>query len=171
MNLHFRLSKVSSFIFLWIIISTSFMLQVTEFARTYLSERTFGILTIILLIIPISAFAAFIIFRKRLPLSRVLVISALLIMALLLAMHLEYPVEKIHILEFIILGWFVTRDSIKANSMISGILLACIFSLAAGALDEAFQIILPYRVFDWRDISLNAFGGLEGVVLYLLSEK
>jgi glycopeptide antibiotics resistance protein len=39
------------------------------------------------------------------------------------------------------------------------------FVLAVGYLDEILQGIHPERVFDYRDIALNTYGGLLGLLI------
>ena len=81
---------------------------------------------------------------------------------------MKIPVEQIHIFEYAVLGWFATRDLIKVNKKIKGIILACLFTIIVGILDEAFQAVLPYRYYEIRDIVFNILGGTWGIILYLL---
>jgi VanZ family protein len=82
--------------------------------------------------------------------------------------QMKIPIERIHILEYGILGWFAGRDLVGKEKKIWGILLALIFVGLIGVLDEVFQAILPYRYFDLRDVGFNELGGVWGVVMYLL---
>ena len=91
--------------------------------------------------------------------------------AFILAKTMTITVEKIHIFEYAVLGWIVCRDLTSKGSIAKGVILACLLCAGIGALDEAFQAVLPYRVFDLHDIQFNIYGSLEGVVIYLLSEK
>jgi len=100
---------------------------------------------------------------------RISIFTIVLIAGLWLAWQLKIPEEKIHILEFAVLGWFASRDLIITNKKAKGIVLALLFTITIGVLDEIFQGILPYRYFQWCDIAFNSTGGLWGVVLYLLS--
>jgi len=86
-----------------------------------------------------------------------------------LAWQIKIPEEKIHLLEFAVLGWFASRDLIATNKKTKGIILALLFTITIGILDEVFQGILPYRYFQWCDIGFNSAGGLWGIGLYLLS--
>lgn len=94
--------------------------------------------------------------------------ALILITGFALVWQIKVPAERINILEFAILGWFVGRDLIKKDKKIRMVILACIFSIFVGIIDEIFQAILPYRFFDVRDIIFNSMGGMWGVVLYLL---
>ncbi len=85
--------------------------------------------------------------------------------------RLKLPQERMHILEYGLLGWLAGRDIIKKDKKIKGTILACLFSISVGLLDEGFQRILPYRVFEMRDMGINVLSGIWGVVLYLLSYR
>lgn len=107
--------------------------------------------------------------KKRTIFLNILLFGIVLTIGMVLAWQIKIPEEKIHILEYAILGWFAGRDLIKTNKKIKGAILACIFCTIVGILDEIFQAILPYRVYDLRDIVFNSLGGAWGVILYLLS--
>ena len=107
--------------------------------------------------------------KKRTIFLNILLFGIVLTIGMVLAWQIKIPEERIHILEYAILGWFAGRDLIKTNKKIKGAILACIFCTIVGILDEIFQAILPYRVYDLRDIVFNSLGGAWGLILYLLS--
>ena len=77
------------------------------------------------------------------------------------------PVEQVHILEYGILGYLGYRASgYREGSDSRGSLyiwLAVI--LAAGLVDEIIQHFLPNRVFDPRDVAVNALCGSLGAII------
>jgi len=79
--------------------------------------------------------------------TRTLGIVAVVVCGLLFAWHIEIPGEKIHVLEYGVLGWFASRDLVKPEQRISSILLVLVFVGLVGLLDELFQAALPYRYF------------------------
>jgi len=93
---------------------------------------------------------------------------AIVAIGLFLVWQIEIPEEKIHILEFALLGWLASRDLTRQKIRLGRIILALIFTFLAGLLDETFQGILPYRYFQWWDVALNSAGGAFGIILYLL---
>jgi len=109
------------------------------------------------------------IIRKRPSFLRFSIFIVVLIIGIWLVWQLKIPEEKIHFLEFAVLGWFASRDLIKPGRKLKGIIFALTFTLAVGVLDEVFQGILPYRYFQWCDIGFNSVGGIWGIALYLLS--
>ncbi len=119
-------------------------------------------------VISALSFLIFII-RKSSNFIKIIAFITVLTIGIVLAWQIKIAIEKIHILEYGILGWFAGRDLIKTNKKIKGAILACIFCTIVGILDEIFQAILPYRVCEIRDVMLNTLGGAWGLVLYLLS--
>ncbi len=119
-------------------------------------------------VIFVVSFLNFII-KKRAKFLNILLFGTVLIAGAVVSWQIKILEEKMHILEYGILGWFAARDLMKANTKIKGSLLACLVCVMAGVLDEGFQKILPYRVFELRDIRMNILGGIWGVILYLLS--
>jgi len=139
-----------------------------DFVKAKAGEAVFINLVGLCAIIVITCFLVF--FSRKSPtFLKIGVFIAILAVGMILAWQLEIPEEKIHILEFSILGWFVSRDLIKKNKKLKGFVFTVLFITLVGVLDEAFQAVLPYRYFQWRDIALNIAGGSWGVFLYLLS--
>lgn len=74
------------------------------------------------------------------------------------------PAEKIHILEYVILSFLVYNalrldlNRFSKKLYVTGLL----FCLAAGLIDELIQIYIPSRVFDWRDVLVNAGSSAVG---------
>ena len=73
--------------------------------------------------------------------------------------HLSRPVEKVHLLEYAILGSLWERSF----SGTWGWLLALVAVSLSGIVDETIQYFLPNRVFDVRDIFMNVISGVYGV--------
>lgn len=163
-----QISKITIFIGLYIIISASFMRQVMGFLKAHIGQSGFIILLGLILIISGLAFLIFVI-RNSSNWIKTSLLTIVLIIGLALAWQIKIPEEKIHILEYAVLGWFVGRDLINANKKAKGAILACVFGIVVGILDETFQAILPYRVYGLRDIVFNSLGTTWGVILYLLS--
>ena len=162
-----QISKTTIFIALFIVVSASFMRQLMEFLKVHIGEKGFIVLIGLILIVCGLAFLVFTI-RNNLSCLKTPAIILVLIVGLVLTWQMKIMEERIHILEYGLLGWFAGRDLIRTEKKIKGIILACIFSIFIGVFDEAFQAILPYRVFELRDIRFNSLGGIWGVILYLL---
>lgn len=135
-----------------------------DFLRANIGEEGFNILIVLVILIPCLAFLIFTLknIGNALKASLFLIFFALGLLGIYLV---EIPEEKIHILEFAILGWLSARDLTSGNKK-AGWALAIAFVFVVGALDELFQGILPYRYFQYSDIMLNSLGAAWGVTLY-----
>jgi VanZ family protein len=80
--------------------------------------------------------------------------------------------EKTHILEYGILAWMALRDLDKnKKGVLKSAILAFIFAALVGVVDEAFQKLLPWRVFEVRDMLTNALSAALGIAVYLSGRK
>jgi hypothetical protein len=144
------------------------MKQVTEFVKARIGAA--GFVALLGGAMMGSALSFFIFaLRKRLHPLRLFVLGIAVCAGLAWTWRIKIPVERIHIIEYAVLGWFSTRDFLKGHSRVKGAVFAYLFSAAVGILDELFQAILPYRVCDVIDMALNSLGGAYGIALYLLS--
>jgi len=82
----------------------------------------------------------------------------------IIAIHLKIPEERIHLVEYGLLSFFVYRALRFDFSGFTLFVLTCVIVSGFGFLDEVIQG-LPNRYFGWRDVLLNATGGLMGVGL------
>ena len=106
-------------------------------------------------------------------------IFMILLVLLQLSKFMIVPEEKIHFLQYGILGYFLFKAilhsiinsrkiySFNTSVIVSGFL-ALIFCSFIGFLDEIIQYYLPSRVYDIRDIIWNSIGGLFGILIILL---
>ncbi|MBD3296471.1 MAG: hypothetical protein GF392_03810 [Candidatus Omnitrophica bacterium] len=83
---------------------------------------------------------------------------------LLLGRAASRPAEKVHILEYVLLSFLVYNalrldlNRFGKKLYVTGIL----FCLGAGLIDELIQLYIPSRVFDWRDVLINAGSSAVG---------
>jgi len=138
-----------------------------NFAKATIGEQGFIFLIGVVGVIFLVSFLILII-RKRPSFLRLLIFIAVLIIGMWFCWQLKIPAERIHILEYAVLGYFAAGDLAKADKRLHNLMIAFLFCFAVGVLDEGFQKILPYRVFDLRDIVFNGLGGLFGITLYLV---
>ncbi len=75
--------------------------------------------------------------------------------------HLSRPEEKVHLVEYALLGLLWERSFTGPK----GLWLAFFLVTVSGILDEVIQYFLPNRVFDPRDIVMNVTSGVFGVCL------
>ena len=102
--------------------------------------------------------AGFLIFSiKNQPLNRIFYNVLLLCIAIGLIFMLEIPEERVHFLEYGVLGFFV----LKATN--EKVFITFVFVSLVGAVDEFIQFLLPQRVGELRDVLMNIVGGALGI--------
>lgn len=104
-------------------------------------------------------------------LKKISFIGVICISGFIFAWRQPYLPEKAHVLEFGLLGWLAMRDLAKeGNYALKNILKAIVFISIMGYLEEGFQKLLPWRVFEIRDIATDVLSGMLGIILNLLSQ-
>lgn len=76
--------------------------------------------------------------------------------------YITIPIERIHFIQYGLLGWMVW-GAVKGTK--HKFIIAILYIVGIGVLDEIIQGILPTRVYELRDIYMNIFGGSLGMVL------
>jgi hypothetical protein len=106
------------------------------------------------------ASASIVLLSVKRGLPRALLIGILLVIAALFIYGMDRPEERIHFLEYGVLGFMVLKGMKEHRHMI---VLSFVFVALVGAVDELIQWLLPNRVGDLRDIAMNAAGGMLGI--------
>jgi choline-sulfatase len=78
------------------------------------------------------------------------------------------PAERLHLAEYGLLGYFAYRALVLDFSPSKALLLAWGVAIVLGTGDESLQWILPMRVFEWKDIGLNALSSGLGLLIVAL---
>jgi len=116
-------------------------------------------------------FIAYFIFiiKNRLPLYAIGMSLLVFGTAYIVTTAQPFFAEKLHILEYGLLGYLALGDlSKKDKYKLKNILAALFFITFVGVADEYLQWLLPYRVFEIRDISTNVVSGALGMIQYLV---
>ncbi|MFH1038008.1 MAG: VanZ family protein [PVC group bacterium] len=104
----------------------------------------------------------------KLPLKNIILTITVFLAGLIYSFTLRLPEERIHLVQFGLLG-LLACPSLKGQA--SGgwrwLWKPLLFVSLVGAADEVFQWFLPDRFFDLRDILFNALGGVWGILLYM----
>lgn len=167
-----KFSKITFGLAIFIIISASFMRAVLNFLYRNLGRNNLQILVTTFFVL----IGIIIIYQRR---KFIFNLKSLLILVLftagfIYAWQIRIIEERIHLLEYGLLGWLATTDvskvfkSSKVKKFISYPLL---FVIGVGILDELFQWWLPTRVGDMRDVVFNTLGGFWGITLKILDLK
>ena len=134
------------------------MRPVLNFLYSSLGKEVLSITVNTILIIT-SVLVIFLFIKKR---RKLMPIVLPLIIAIIFIKMIERPEERIHFLEYGILGFLVFK---AIGKEIKQIILALIFIILIGSIDEFIQYLLPNRVGDVRDIIMNSIGGIIGLWL------
>ena len=160
-----RINKLTIGFGLYIIISASFMRQIWEFFGKVFGQKNVEIFCILLFFVTAILIIAHII-RFHLSTLRVIVNLAVIIFAFIFAWRQPFFSERIHILEYGLLGWLAMRDFSKAKPLLKAAFFSVLFVFLVGSIDELFQKFLPYRVGEIRDVLTNIISGALGIILF-----
>jgi VanZ family protein len=166
-----KLSKLTIFIGLYIILSASFAQQLWSFAGRLLGKTPL-LAIVAFFFIALALFITYKSIRERIGLLRIVILLGVCALAFTFAWRQPYMAEKTHILEYGILAWMALRDLDKnKKGVLKSAILAFIFAALVGVVDEAFQKLLPWRVFEVRDMLTNALSAALGIAVYLSGRK
>ncbi|MBL8915023.1 MAG: VanZ family protein [Archangium sp.] len=104
----------------------------------------------------------------RKPKTLLLVAAAGAIYALVV-WPMESPEEKLHFIEYGIVGvlWFLSLPD--AWSTPKRYVTAALATVASGWLDEGIQALIPTRYYDLRDVGFNALAGLMALTVFTVA--
>jgi len=146
------------------------MRQVMNLMKASIGQGGFKIVISLLLLVSGSIFLVFII-KSGISRIRKIIFFVLVATGLVLTWQIEIIEERVHLLEFAVLGWLALRDTARVKKAAKAFWLAISFTFLIGVLDEGFQAVLPYRYFQTWDILLNSLGRLWGITLFSLFNK
>ena len=171
-----KLSRLTIGLGVYIVVSAAFMLQINVWLTAKVGNpflfRSFWAVSVIVL-----ALAAAYAFKARLGAPRIFAVFSVFILAYLLGSVQHYFEEKTHILMYGLLGYLAARDlisvgkALKPSALPKNMAMAAAFVVLISALDEGFQLILPYRFGEWNDFITNILGGILGISLFLVLKK
>lgn len=160
-----RINKVTAGFGLYIIISASFMRQVWEFLGKAFGQNNVKIFCILLFLATAILIITHII-RFHFSTLRIIVNLTVIIFAFIFAWRQPFFTERMHILEYGLLGWIAVRDFSKSKPPLEAVLFTILFVFLVGSIDEFFQKLLPYRVDEIRDVITNIISGALGIILF-----
>ena len=86
---------------------------------------------------------------------------------LLVFVRMAVPAERSHLIEYGVVALFVyealTERRRQGHAVPAPALLASAVTTLVGTVDESLQLLIPSRVFDWRDILFNALAAMMAV--------
>lgn len=154
----------------FIVISASFMRQVLDFIYATIGKQN-TILALGVVFVMVFIVILWRISGLKIATYRKLLFLIVLVLGLYWSWSLKIVAERIHILEYGLLGYLAARDLFKNQINIRSNILIVITIFAFAFMDEGFQYFLPYRVYDLRDIAFNIIGGSWGAALFLVKKQ
>ena len=147
---------------LFIYVSLPFFPSFITFMRNFISKELLNLLSLVVTISFFLLLTLWIYNKKYKAKQFILIISPLLLLTYL-SISLDVWVERIHFVEYAVLGLLISR-AVNVKTLQGIIYTGCLVSLI-GAVDEIIQWFLPNRVGDMRDVFMNSVGGLSGLWL------
>jgi len=131
----------------------------------------FGVLVNSIFVIAFILICFFLIRRRRIrPLTYVLLISAVILYAWGL-IAIEIPEERVHFLQYGILAYFIYRAMRLDIKGFRAYAVVIVMTFFLGWIDEGIQHLTPGRYFGWKDVFLNAIGGILGLFLNFIYRR
>ena len=157
-----RLWVLISIYILFIYVSLPFFPAFINFLSSFISKE---ILNLLSLVVSVSFFLmlSIWIYKKKYKVNQFLLIISPLILLTYFSLSLDVWVERIHFIEYGVLGLLISR-AVNIRTFKEIIATCCLITLI-GVVDEIIQWYLPNRVGDIRDVTMNSFGGLSGLWL------
>ena len=148
---------VTIFYIILIYSSLPFTVDLLNLIYTFTGKEKFSLYVNIIL----TFFIVFIIYNLRKEIRKLILLSVCLLVILLIAFEIDKPAERIHFIQYGILGFLSMR--ILKNGIYKSLVFSLIIIFMVGALDEIIQHFLPNRVGDVRDVIFNILGGISGI--------
>ena len=147
---------------LFIYVSLPFFPAFISTLRGFISKELLNLLSLVLSISFFLLLSVWI-YKKKYKLNQFILIISPLLLLTYLSLSLDVWVERIHFVEYAVLGLLISR-AVNVRTLNGIIYTGCLVTLI-GAVDEIIQWFLPNRVGDMRDVIMNSVGGFSGLWL------
>ncbi|HRZ87300.1 MAG TPA: VanZ family protein [bacterium] len=147
-----------------LIFSANFL---TDGLSAFIGETVYAVAAAFGVLLYFTFFVFFAI-EKRISKLKLALIATVFVFLILRAWFVPKIDERLHLIEYNLLGWFVMHDASyedlpRSKKMLFAIATVFLF----GASDEGIQALLPYRVGEISDVINNWIGGLSGVMMFM----
>ena len=157
-----RLWVLISIYILFIYVSLPFFPAFIKVLRSFISKELLNILSLVVSVLFFLLLSLWI-YKKKYKANHFLLIISPLLLLTYLSLSLDVWVERIHFIEYAVLGILISR-AVNLRTL-HGIIATCCLIILIGVVDEIIQWFLPNRVGDMRDVIMNSVGGLSGLWL------
>ena len=149
-------------------VSVFFMRQAYDYAQITFGSKAVKVFLEVGAILAVGILIG-LLTAQRLPAINYVLFSFFLILySMFLYCYVVVPIERVHMIEYALLGYLVFRDNFKKPKLNRKFLLSLLVLVIVGIIDEAIQYFLPFRVFDLRDIVMNTVSSLGGIALFYI---
>ena len=149
---------------LFIYVSLPFFPDFIKVLSSFISKELLNLLSLVLSVSFFLLLSVWI-YNKKYKVNQFLLIISPLLLLTYLSLSLDVWVERIHFIEYAVLGLLISR-AVYVRTL-HGIISICCLIILIGVVDEIIQWFLPNRVGDMRDVFMNSVGGLSGLWLGL----
>lgn len=104
----------------------------------------------------IGAILRFLMLNKQYLIQGLFMIVLVFSISFLILRNLEYPAERMHLIEYMLLAIIIYSRMNKDQPIMALHFKILAIGFIVGALDEGIQYFIPGRVCDFRDVILNA---------------
>ena len=164
------MSKLAMFWVAYLLISPVFMRQVLNFILKFLGRNELAVIFWALFLLG-GGVASFCLYKSRPSLRRIFLFSGVFAVGLFYASQVKVVEERMHLINFGLLGWLIVKDIGRLEKGVMGIgtaLLCCIF---VAALEETLQLWIPDRMATIQDVLLGVVGSFWGISLFFSSHE
>jgi hypothetical protein len=113
--------------------------------------------------------ATTVICRSRPTAARAFIFLGIFVAGLFYASQVTIVEERMHLINFSILGWLLIKDIRTYNRGILGIVISILFCAFIAAAEGILKIWIPDRVAEVHDVLLGIGGSVWGMILFFCS--
>lgn len=163
-----KLSKITVFWAAYLIISPIFMRQALNFILGLLGNS--GLTIMLWVIFLLGGGATFLyLYKSRPAIWRIFLFLGIFALGLFYASQVKITEERMHLINFGLLGWLIIKDISRFKKGIMSIGWSLLFCIFVAAIEETLQLWIPNRVAQIDDVLLAVMGGVWGISLFFPS--
>ncbi|MFA4889848.1 MAG: VanZ family protein [Candidatus Omnitrophota bacterium] len=168
MVLKIKISKITIFWAAYLIVSPVFMRQVLNLILKLLEKSGLAIMLWVLFLL-VGGVTVLYLYKFRPAIWRTFLSLGIFVAGLFYASQVKIIEERMHLLNFGLLGWLIIKDIIRFKKGIMGVSLSLLFCIFVATIEETFQLWIPDRVGQIHDVLLAVMGSVWGISLFFSS--
>lgn len=165
MVLKMKISNITIFWAAYLIISPVFMRQVLNFILKLLEKSGLAIMLWVLFLLG-GGVAFFYLYKTRPAIWRIFLFLGIFAIGLFYASQIKIVEERMHLINFGLLGWLIVKDISRFKKGVKKIGLSFLFCIFIATIEETLQLWIPNRVAQVSDVLLAVMGSIWGISLF-----